>query len=152
MKDLWDYVKNNIVIHQDETFFTSIGCMDGRCQKSVHVFGQKKFAAEYPDTITEAGLVGVLSHDPSGEFLDGLKTKIDISINKHHSKGILVYGHAECAGNPVDDEAHKSDVRTSVKLIQSFVGSVIPVVGAFIKRDINDSTKWVIEELAPLLQ
>ncbi|MBI1982232.1 MAG: hypothetical protein HYW64_01265 [Candidatus Levybacteria bacterium] len=128
-----------------DTFFTALRCMDGRCEELVSQFGKNKFGAEYPDTITEAGLVKIIAHNPSREFITQLKTKIDISVNKHHSKGIVVCGHAECAGNPVDDEKHKNDVRVSVKLIQSFVGSVIPVVGVFVKRSANGT--WIVEEV-----
>lgn len=119
--------------------------MDGRCQEAVWVFGKNKFSAQYPDTITEAGLVGVLSRNPSKEFLTGLKAKIEISTKKHHSKGIIVYGHQDCAGNPVDDEVHKSNVQTSVKLVQSFVDPSIAVVGLFVKR--GSTGKWTVEEL-----
>ena len=52
------------------------------------------------EIITEAGIVGILANNPSPEFLALLKSKLDISIDKHHSQGILVNGHQECAGNP----------------------------------------------------
>lgn len=129
----------------NDTFFTALRCMDGRCEELVAQFGKKKFGAEYPDTITEAGLVKIIAHNPSEEFIAKLKEKLDISLNKHHSRGIVVCGHSECAANPVDDELHKNDVRKSVKLVQSFVGSSIPVIGVFVKRDSNST--WITEEL-----
>lgn len=119
--------------------------MDGRCEELVAQFGKNKFQAEYPDTITEAGLVKIIAHNPSEEFIAKLKEKLDISLNKHHSRGIVVCGHQDCAANPVDDEVHKNDVRTSVKLVQSFVDSSIPVIGVFVKRD--SSGTWITEEL-----
>lgn len=127
-----------------ETFFTSIGCMDGRCQEAVWVFGKKKFSAQYPDAITEVGLVGALSRNPSKEFLAQLKAKIDISINKHHSKGIVVYGHQDCAGNPVDDEVHKKDTLKAADVIRSMVSEDISVAPVFIKRENGD---WISEKL-----
>ncbi len=42
----------------DETFFTVVGCMDGRVQSVMAQFGSKKFNADFPDTITDAGIVG----------------------------------------------------------------------------------------------
>lgn len=118
--------------------------MDGRVQEPVRLFGQKKFNAIYPDTITEAGLVGVLSRNPSREFLTQLKAKIDISINKHHSKGIVVHGHSDCAGNPVDDEVHKNDVQTSAKIIVALTPKGTKIVPVFVKRD---GSEWSVEEL-----
>ena len=132
----------------DETFFTSVGCMDGRAQGAVAEFGRKKFSAQFPDTITEAGLVGLLSKDATDErLLDSLKKKIIISLEKHHSKGIIVHGHQECAGNPVDDARHKDDIRKSVQIIKSLVNSSITVVGVFVKRSPKDPNIWETEEI-----
>ncbi|MDP3987674.1 MAG: hypothetical protein Q8P80_00855 [Candidatus Levybacteria bacterium] len=128
-----------------ETFFTSVGCMDGRVQEVVAKLGREKFQALYGDTITEAGLVGLLGkekQDPN--FINSLKNKIFISLEKHHSKGIIVHGHQDCAGNPVDDQKHKEDISKSVELIRGMVGSQLPVLAVFVKRE---GENWVVEEL-----
>ena len=98
-----------------ETFFTSVGCMDGRVQEPVAGYGKKRYGVLYPDTITEAGLVGLLADNPSKELLDSIKKKVLISVEKHHSKGIVVHGHQDCAGNQVEDELHKEDVLAAAK-------------------------------------
>lgn len=118
-----------------ETFFTVVGCMDGRVQDMMARLGQQKFGAKYPDTITEAGIVGIIANGPSPEFVDDLKFKLLVSIDKHHSKGIVVDGHQECAGNPVLDEQHKEDIRKSVEYIKKLIDDRIPVVGVFVIRD-----------------
>lgn len=128
-----------------ETFFTTVGCMDGRVQEPISKFGQEKFGAKYPDTITEAGLVGILVNNPSQEFLSNLKKKLDISIRIHHSRGVVVHGHQDCAGNPVDDESHKEDVWKSVRAIQNLINSSIPVIGVFVRQRENED--WRVEEL-----
>ena len=128
----------------NETFFTTIGCMDGRCQGAVDAYGRDRFDAEYPDTITEAGLVGLLAHNPSEAFLNNLKNKILISLEKHTSKGIVVDGHAECAGNPVDDATHKENVRNAVKIISAMIDNRVPVVGVYVSRSPKDHTKWEV--------
>jgi hypothetical protein len=51
----------------DETFFTTIGCMDGRDQGSVVEYGRRK-----------EGL--------NQELLDSIKNKLLISFEKHPSK------------------------------------------------------------------
>lgn len=133
---------------QNETFFTTIGCMDGRVQEPVAEFGRRRFGVEYPDTITEAGLVGRLAQEELDQgLLDSIKNKLEISLEKHHSKGIIVHGHQECAGNPVEDDKHKDDIRKSVKVIKSFVNSSIPVVGVFVKRSESNPDVWKVEKL-----
>jgi hypothetical protein len=133
---------------QDEKFFTSVGCMDGRVQEVVAGFGRKKFRAKYADTITEAGLVGLLGAKKIKKSLvNSLKKKMLISIEKHYSKGIIVHGHQECVGNPVDDGKHKDDIRKSVQIIKSMVNSSVPVLGAFVKRSSQHPSKWEIEEV-----
>ena len=131
-----------------ETFFTSVGCMDGRSECAVAKWGRKKFGVQYADAITEAGLVGLLSKDAIDKrLLKSLKKKIVISVEKHHSKNVVVSGHQECAGNPVDDEKQKDDIRKSVRRVNSLVSSSVSVVGAFVKRSSNDPQVWEVEEL-----
>ncbi|OGH17245.1 MAG: hypothetical protein A3C30_01410 [Candidatus Levybacteria bacterium RIFCSPHIGHO2_02_FULL_40_18] len=128
----------------NETFFTVVGCMDGRVQKAISEFGRTKFGAEYPDTITEAGIAGIIANNPDPKFVENLKTKLLVSIEKHHSKGIVVDGHQECAGNPVDDERHKEDIRRSIEFIRNLIENKIPIIGVFVVR--NDES-WQAEEV-----
>lgn len=131
---------------KSETFFTSVGCMDGRVQKPVLDFGQQKFGAEFVDTITEAGLVGQLSGESvDPQLAESLKTKIGISIEKHHSRGIIVHGHQECAGNPVADNVQRNDIRKSLEVVGMLAGKSIPIVGVFVKRE---GDLWVAEQVA----
>lgn len=127
-----------------ETFFTVVGCMDGRVQDAMAKFGQEKFDAIYPDTITEAGIVALIANNPSGEFLDALKFKLLVSIEKHHSKGVLVDGHEECAGNPVSNEQHIGDLKKSVEVVRLLINNAVLVVGAFVKCT---ERGWEVEEV-----
>lgn len=116
-----------------DTFFTSIGCMDGRAQGPIAEFGREKFNAEHPDTITEAGLDGLLAGPVDQVLYDSLKKKLLISIEKHHSRGIVVHGHEDCAGNLVGKEQHIQDIKKSVQEINNMLkGYELPVVGAYI--------------------
>lgn len=133
--------------NKNETFFTAVGCMDGRAQEPVSKFGQKKFGAKFADTITEAGLVGQLANNPQQSLLDSIRQNLLISLEKHHSKGIIVHGHQECAGNPVSDQRHKKDVQKSVDMIKSLVNFSVSVVGVFVKRSPKDPDIWEAEEL-----
>jgi carbonic anhydrase len=127
----------------DETFFTSVGCMDGRVQAPIAAYGQKLYSVLYPDTITEAGLVGVLANNPSQELLNTIKKKVLISVEKHHSRGIVVHGHQKCAGNPVEDDQHKEETIKAAEIISQMAPD-IEVKAVFVVK--NDSS-WVVEEL-----
>lgn len=131
-----------------ETFFTRVGCMDGRVQVPLRIYGQEKFDAEFPDTITDPGSVGLLANNPSEELLSRLKSELSISISKHNSKEILVSGHQECAANPVDDQTHRNEVKKSVKIIKNLIDSKIPVVGVFVKRSLANPRIWEVEKLS----
>ena len=126
-----------------ETFFTSVGCMDGRVQDPIAKFGRQKFGVLFADTITEAGLVGKLT-SADGELFNSIKEKILISLEKHHSKGIIVHGHQECAASDaVDDEKHKTDILNAINIIKTIAN--VPVIPVFVKRE---GENWVVEELS----
>lgn len=127
-------------------FFTVVGCIDGRVQKPLMEFGQKKFEAEFPDTITGPGIVKTIAHNPTPEFLEDLKSKIDISVEKHGSRGIIVDGHEECAGNVVSEEDHIRDIQDSVEVIRDMVPGSVYVVGVWVKRS-SESDEWLVEEV-----
>lgn len=127
-----------------ETFFTSIGCMDGRVQSPIMEYGEKKYGVLYPDTITEAGLVGLLANNPSQELLDSIKKKVLISVEKHHSKGIIIHGHQACAGNPIDDELHKEQTTEAARVIREFVLEDLEVKPVFVNQT---ESGWIVEEL-----
>jgi carbonic anhydrase len=127
-----------------ETFFTSVGCMDGRVQAPIAKYGQDKYQVLHPDTVTEAGLVGLLANNPSVELLDSIKKKVLISVEKHHSKGIIVHGHQDCAGNPVEDELHKEQTIEAAKVIRDFVTEDVEVKPVFVIKTENG---WEVEEL-----
>ena len=129
-----------------ETFFTSVGCMDGRVQDPVAQYGKARYGVKFADAITEAGLVGqILKKDADPKLLEAVKNKILISLTKHLSKGIVVHGHQECAGNPVADEQHKEETREAARIIRAMLGAMdLEVKPIFIIRNGDD---WVVEEL-----
>ena len=137
------------MVNSTETFFTSVGCMDGRVQGPVLRFGQDKFGARFADTITEAGLVGQLSRDQVDQQLrNSLMEKLEISIKKHNSRGIIVHGHQDCAGNPVSDDVQRDDIRRSVTFIKTLVGSSVTIIGVFVWQK---GLEWIAEEVPQTL-
>jgi carbonic anhydrase len=127
-----------------ETFFTSVGCMDGRVQAPIEEYGQNRYGVLFPDTITEAGLVGLLANNPSSELLESIKKKVLISVEKHHSKGIIIHGHQGCAGNPIEDVPHKEETKKTADIIKSFVPVELEVKAVFVNKT---EQGWTVEEL-----
>lgn len=127
-----------------EAFATHVGCMDGRVQEPTLKFAKNRFGVKFVDTITEAGMVGLLVHNPTPKFLERLRIKINISVDKHGSKAIIVEGHEECAGNPVGEEIHKSHIRKSIEVLKSLVDTSTPIIGVYVKQQDGD---WVVEEV-----
>jgi len=127
-----------------ETFFTSVGCMDGRVQAPIEEYGQNRYHVLFPDTITEAGLVGLLANNPSSELLDSIKKKVLISVEKHHSKGIIVHGHQACAGNPIEDVPHKEETEKAAEVIKTFVPADLEVKPVFVNKTEHG---WEVTEL-----
>lgn len=134
--------------HEGETFVTAVGCMDGRVQNPVARFARERWDAQYVDTITEAGLVKHFSHEhkhPHSEHvIESVKAKVlDVSVRKHNSKGIVVHGHEECAGNSVDNEQHKREIRAAADVIKDLEPGV-EVVPVFVERA---EPEWLVREL-----
>jgi carbonic anhydrase len=119
----------------EETFFTSVGCMDGRVQNAVNSYASLVFGAEYPDTVTKAGLDGLLAHDELDQNEhDSVEKMIMVSVDKHKSVGIVVHGHEHCAKNPVEEKQHKIDIKKSVLKVKKMLkGKKVEVKGVYIR-------------------
>ena len=93
------------------TFATAVNCMDGRVQIPVMAFAKARFGVEFVDMVTEAGAVADINQ--------GVRRHVEISVQAHASKGIVVAAHADCAGNPIPDEEQKEQCREAARLLQS---------------------------------
>lgn len=133
----------------NDSFATAVGCMDGRVQDPIAKFARKKWGVKYVDAITEAGFVKHFAkqheaHPHTPHIRETTKIKIvDVSVIKHHSKGIIVHGHQECAGNPVPDEKQKKDILEAASVIMELEHDV-EVIPVFVKKNHGD---WEVLEL-----
>lgn len=84
------------------SFCTVINCMDGRMQLPVIKFMQKRFHAEYVDSITAPGPNLILAKGEDLTAIDSIMSCVEVSVNKHGSTSIAIVGHEDCAGNPAD--------------------------------------------------
>jgi hypothetical protein len=81
--------------------------------------------------------------NPYDDFMENFKNKVNLSVIKHKSRGIVVFGHQDCLGNPVEDNVHKNDVLRSAGFIKSLV-SDIDVIPVFV---VQKEKSWEVEEL-----
>ena len=122
------------------TFGTVINCMDGRVQKPVSEYLQKKFNAEYIDVITEPGPNLILSKLTNENLINSINARLDISVNKHDSKNIAIVGHHDCAGNPSPKESQLKHISDSIEYLQkNFPTS--NVIGLWVNEN------WEVEEV-----
>ena len=121
-------------------FYTAINCMDGRVQLPVNNYLRKRFNVEYVDTITEASPVFLLSEKVSSSEVQSILNRLRISIERHHSIGLAIVGHHDCAGNPVHKTRQIEHLRKSIKTIEK-VHENIEIIGLWVNEN------WEIEEL-----
>ena len=109
-------------------FATSVSCMDGRIQIPLTNWIKENFSVDYVDTITEPGIDKQVADNTD---LESIKTKVGISINKHESELIVVSGHYDCAGNPVSNEEHITQIKKGIEVISSW-NLDVKVVGVWV--------------------
>jgi len=109
-------------------FATSVSCMDGRIQIPLTHWIKENFSVDYVDTITEPGIDKLVADNTE---LESIKIKVGISINKHESELIVVSGHYDCAGNPVSNEEHITQIKKGIEVISSW-NLGVKVVGVWV--------------------
>lgn len=110
-------------------FATSLSCIDGRIQEPLSRWIRQRAGADYVDTVTEPGIDKRLSEDAA--VAGALRKKAVISVKAHGSRMIVVSGHADCAGNPVPDDAHMRQVAECARIVESW-GTGAEVIGVFV--------------------
>jgi len=114
--------------------------MDGRIQLPVAEYIKSKYAVDYVDTVTEAGVNKLLADNSPDILVESVRRHAQISVDAHGSKHIAVIGHHDCAGNPVDDETQKTHIKSAVKTVKSW-GLRADVVGLWVNKS------WQVEDV-----
>ena len=121
-------------------FCTAITCMDGRIQLPVIKYLQKKFSAEYVDTITEAGPNLILHKQEEDLVIQSILLRLKISIEVHNSKGIAVVGHYDCAKNPTPREVQKEHIKGAIDFIKNYSDG-LAIIGLWVDEN------WEVSEI-----
>ena len=101
-------------------FATAINCMDGRTQLPVIEWMKRRYQVDYVDTITEPGPVKILVEATDATALESIKRRVEISIGKHGSTRLAIVAHADCAGNPTDDDTQLHQLRSAATTVISW--------------------------------
>lgn len=122
------------------TFCTAIKCVDGRTHTPVISFLTERFQCDYVDFVTEPGVNRIIAENLDDTAVASIVRRVDISVQKHQSRGIAISSHADCAGNPAPEDEQRTHTIAAVKYIRTQFPSV-PVIGLWV--DAN----WTVSEL-----
>jgi hypothetical protein len=121
-------------------FATAVNCMDGRTQVPVNQYLKKKYEVDYVDTITQPGPNKILAEGNDDAALGVIKKMLEISIFGHDSRHIAIVGHADCAGNPADQQIQINQIEEAVARVKSW-GFDAEIIGLWLDED------WVVSEV-----
>jgi len=119
----------------NKRFATAINCMDGRVQKPVMGYMIKKFKVDFVDMITEPGPNKILAKNSPKALIQSIKSRVKISVNKHHSKVVAVVGHHDCAGNPANISEQKKHLVKAMDQIHKWNMPINEIVGLWVNSD-----------------
>jgi len=108
-----------------------LNCIDGRAQIPAIHWIMENHGIDYVDMITEPGMNGLLA-DPDRP-IDEIQRKIRLSIDVNKASVLVVVGHYDCRGNPVDESEHKRQLSSAVARLRK--ECPIPVVALWITAD-----------------
>ena len=126
------------------SFCTAINCMDGRVQLPTTAFLKERFDVDHVDMITEAGPNRMLGKLTDYNLLQSVIDRVRLSVEQHHSVGIAIVGHYDCAGNPAGKEEQTADTIAAVKRIRQHCSQYkdIPIIGLWIDKN------WSVSEIS----
>ena len=122
------------------TFATAINCIDGRAQLPIIDYIMRNHGVDFVDMITAPGADGLLADNKDAARLKAIRDDIAVSVEQHGSMIVAVCGHYDCAGNPVDEDQHKADIRKAVDQLK-WSNSNLEIIGLWIDRT------WTVERL-----
>ncbi|MFA5033265.1 MAG: carbonic anhydrase [bacterium] len=119
---------------ENKTFATAINCMDGRMQVPVVKWIKSEFPIDFVDMITEPGPNKILAENTDTHMIESIKKRVGISVHKHHSKLIVITGHYDCAGNPVEEEIQKAQILEAIKVMKLW-GFEVEIIGLWVDKN-----------------
>jgi len=123
----------------DKKFTTAINCIDGRVQKPVAEYIQRKFGVDYVDMITEPGPNKVLAENSDTSTINSLKEKVILSVVNRKPEVIFIAAHYNCLANPTDESTQKNQLRKAVDTITSWKLPVKKIIALWLDQTFEPS-------------
>jgi hypothetical protein len=79
-----------------------------------------RYRLNYVDMVAEAGPIGILSGSSECVIAKSIRKRVETSITKRNNKIIAVVAHYGCAGNPIERDAQLEQMRTAVRVVESW--------------------------------
>jgi carbonic anhydrase len=133
------------------TVAVAICCMDQRLHEPEAQSYRQLQAVLGVDRVyvlTGAGPEGKLLR--RGEGYSDFVADTQLIINAKGATKVAVCGHYDCAGHPVEDHQHDTDVMNAVELLREaleFDGEIIPLIAKQSGDEATAST-WLIQRLS----
>ena len=121
-------------------FCSVINCIDGRVQLPVIRYLQKRFNVDYVDSITEAGPNLILTEAKNTSSTQAIFERLKISVENHHSVGVAIVGHHDCAGNPAPKNDQIVHLQKAIQSIRQQYEN-IEVIGLWVDKN------WEVHEI-----
>jgi hypothetical protein len=110
--------------------------LNRRLTKALRVHGVDLIAVPGPD--------GLATPERRGEW-EAATAQIRLLIGAHQPESLAVLAHQRCAGHPVSDEAHDTDVAAAAKALKAetgFAGPVAAMVAVY-----HTDSKWDLKRI-----
>lgn len=117
-------------MHPMTTFASAIACIDGRVLPPLAAWISDRYDVEAVDIVTEPGVDGALP-----ELVDDLCRRLAPSLDAHGSVHVVLAGHEDCAGNPVDEPTHREHLGASAALLSETLGPRVDVLPVYVRLD-----------------
>jgi hypothetical protein len=97
------------------------------------------------DQIAVPGPDGLIEAEREAEWQSAVG-QISFLIGEHEPVALIVLAHQHCAGHPVIDPAHDTDVAATAKMLKEATGFVGPVLAAVAVY--HSDTAWNLKPIA----
>ena len=112
------------------TFASAITCIDGRVLPPLIDFARDRYDVDAVDVVTEPGVDATVP-----DLVDDLTRRLAPSIDKHGSHDVVLAGHEDCAGNPVDEATHRQHLARSAAALSTALGPEVDVLAVYVHLD-----------------
>jgi hypothetical protein len=131
----------------DKNVVVAMTCSDWRLHQHEVDFNRRvgrAMGASRVDLVAIPGPDGLLLKSRSGEW-QAAQGQVKLLADAHHAVAIAVVAHQQCAGHPVDDAQHDSDVAAAAKTLKAAIGFAGPAY-ALVATHRSDSD-WGLKEV-----